>query len=73
MKEYIITKEQLDGIKSIMDKIAYVNDSISELCANEHSDINYGFELGKIYSTISSSRVEMLMLDDEIRNQEHNK
>lgn len=47
---YEITDDQLDQLKYIRDQIDFHLDNIKELCTCERPDINYGFELGKMYS-----------------------
>ena len=44
-------------------------DWIQSLCSTEKADINYGFELGKMFNYLRDNYVEGLSLCQEIKNQ----
>ena len=67
---YKITKEQLRIIEHNVQMIAMERESINELCKQERADINYGFELGKIYSNMGNMHTDLLFMASEIRNEE---
>lgn len=72
MKEkYFITEEQLKDLNHFYRMFQVHADEIEELCKNEKYDISYGFQLGKIHSSIRDHFIEMMSLVNEIELQEN--
>jgi hypothetical protein len=69
MKNYLITQEQLEQIEHYKRMFELNAELIQELCHNEKDDIVYGFELGKMHSHLRQCFIDMMELEDEIRNQ----
>jgi hypothetical protein len=67
---YYITKEQIRFIEHYQQMFDRVAKNIRELCSEEHSEIEWGFELGKIHSTLGDQYLSMLSTVTSIKNQE---
>lgn len=69
MKEYYITKKQLDSIEHYKNMFKFEANNVKELCSEERFDIVYGFELGKIYNHLIDCFTNMMTLESEISEQ----
>ena len=69
--KYVITKEQLDFIDYIKDMLNVNAETIKKLCNEEKSDIQYGFELGNVYSHLMANFKDMMLLIDDIKYKEN--
>lgn len=67
---YKITKEQLDTLERIREVLMYDRDNINKLCTSQRDEIVYGFELGKLYSSISRVHLELIEITSDISDQE---
>ena len=68
-QQYYITKEQLGLIGHYKSMFEFSAENIKELCKGEKDDIVYGFELGKLHYNLRDWFVEMIDLENEIKNQ----
>lgn len=69
-QKYLITQEQLEQIEHYKRMFDLNADLVRDLCNSEKHDIVYGFELGKMHSHLRNCFMEMMTLENEIRNQE---
>ena len=67
-RTYLITQEQLEQIEHYKRMFELNADLIKDLCNSEKDDIVYGFELGKMHSHLRDCFIEMMDLENEIRN-----
>lgn len=72
-KVYYITKEQFESISHYKRMFELNAENIKELCDSEKDDIVYGYHLGQIQYHLRDCFVEMMELEDEIRNQKADK
>lgn len=70
-RTYIITQEQLEQIEHYKRMFELNANLVRDLCDSEKDDIVYGFELGKMHSHLRDCFIEMMELEDQIRNQEN--
>lgn len=68
-KKYIITQEQLEIIEHYKLMFQLEAEKIKELCFSEKDDIVYGFELGKTYFNLMDCFMNMMILEEEIKQQ----
>lgn len=68
--KYYITQEQLESIEHLKRMFELNADRVQELCNSEKDDIVYGFELGGMHSHLRDCFVNMMQLEDQIRQQE---
>lgn len=68
-KKYFITQEQLENIEHYKRMFELNADYIKDLCNGEKDDIVYGFELGRMHSHLRDCFMNMMDLENEIRNQ----
>jgi hypothetical protein len=67
--KYIITQEQLDTIEHYKRMFELEAENIYRLCSSEKDDVVYGFELGKTYTHLRDCFMNMMNLQDEIKDQ----
>ena len=67
MKTYLITQEQLDKIEHYTRMFEHNADLIQNLCSDEKDDIVYGFTLGEIHSHLRKCFIDMIELEQEIK------
>jgi hypothetical protein len=67
--KYYITNRQLRDLNHYQEMFDKVSQEIKELCSNEKSDMEYGFELGKMYHTLCDQHLYMLSLITDIQYQ----
>lgn len=67
-KRYVVTHEQLRNLEHFQNMFDRISMEIRELCESEKSDIEYGFELGRIYSNSRSHYLEMMSVVNDIHN-----
>ena len=68
-KNYMVTHEQLKNLEHFQDMFDYTSGQIKELCGSEKSDIECGFELGRIHSNLRSQYIDMMSLVTDIQKQ----
>jgi hypothetical protein len=68
-KEYHITHEQLRDLGHYEWMFDSTSEQVKELCNQERSDIEYGFELGRLHSTLRTQYLNMMSLLNTIRKQ----
>jgi hypothetical protein len=68
-RKYLITQEQLEQIEHYKRMFELNANLVRDVCNSEKDDIVYGFELGKMYSHLRDCFMEMMELENEIRNQ----
>ena len=68
-KKYIITQEQFEQIGHYKRMFELNAQCISDLCNCEKDDIVYGFELGKMHTHLKDCYIEMMELENEIKEQ----
>ena len=69
-KIFEITEEQLDTLIQCRSMLSINSEEIEELCNSKKDNIVYGFELGKIYSSLRDSFFNIDKFIDLIKNQE---
>ena len=69
MKKYIITQDQLESIEHFKRMFEYQAETVKDLCNEERDDVVYGFELGKMYSSLRQFFIEMMELESDIKKQ----
>ena len=67
--KHFITHEQLRDLRHYERMFANTAESIKELSTGENNDMQQGFELGKLHSTLRMQSLNMLSLLGEITNQ----
>ena len=67
--KHFITHEQLRDLRHYERMFANTAESIKELSIGENNDMQQGFELGKLHSTLRMQSLNMLSLLGEITNQ----
>ena len=67
--KHFITHEQLRDLRHYERMFANTAESIKELSVGENNDMQQGFELGKLHSTLRMQSLNMLSLLGEITNQ----
>jgi hypothetical protein len=68
--KYYVTKEQLRFFEHYQNMFDRTAKNIRELCSTETSNMEFGFELGKIYSSLGDQYLSMLSTVTSIKNQE---
>lgn len=68
MKKYTITEEQFDEIEHYRRMFELNAERIKTLCSEERDDVVYGFELGQIHSHLRECFMNMMELEEEIKN-----
>ena len=68
-EKYYITQHQLETIEHYKRMFELNAETIQQLCDSEKDDVVYGFELGKIHSHLRDCFVNMIELEDEIKQQ----
>ena len=66
---YFITPEQLEQLSHYWRMFYQTAERVETICSEENAAINTGFELGKLYMTLSTLGSELSELDDAIRKQ----
>ena len=66
---HYVTHEQLRDLRHYERMFANTAESIKELSTGENNDMQQGFELGKLHSTLRMQSLNMLSLLGEITNQ----
>ena len=64
--KHFITYEQLRDLRHYERMFAHTAESIKELSIGENNDMQQGFELGKLHSTLRMQSLNMLSLLGEI-------
>lgn len=64
-KTYILTSEQLESLDHFQYLLSVYASQVEKLCLSE--DVNIGFELGKLYSSLRSSFISFRDLNSDIR------
>ena len=64
--DYYIKQKHLDKLKHCLKLISYSGDSLKELCAEERSDIVYGFEIGNVTSMLNNCKIMIMSLEEDI-------
>lgn len=67
--EYKITEKQLGDFEHIQSLVNDNAETLRTLCKQERSDIEYGFELGNMYSHFKKLYIEMDNLISDIYQQ----
>jgi len=67
--KHFITHEQLRDLRHYERMFANTAETIKELSTGENNDMQQGFELGKLHSTLRMQSLNMLSLLGEITNQ----
>lgn len=67
--KHFITHEQLRDLRHYERMFANAAETIKELSIGENNDMQQGFELGKLHSTLRMQSLNMLSLLGEITNQ----
>ncbi len=67
--KHFITHEQLRDLRHYERMFANTAETIKELSSGENNDMQQGFELGKLHSTLRIQSLNMLSLLGEITNQ----
>ncbi len=67
--KHFITHEQLRDLRHYERMFANTAETIKELSVGENNDMQQGFELGKLHSTLRMQSLNMLSLLGEITNQ----
>ena len=67
--KHFITHGQLRDLRHYERMFANTAESIKELSTGENNDMQQGFELGKLHSTLRMQSLNMLSLLGEITNQ----
>lgn len=57
--EYKITEQQIEDFQHIQTMVNDNAENLRSLCNQERSDIEYGFELGNMYSHFKKLYIEM--------------
>jgi hypothetical protein len=68
-QKYLISQEQLEQIEHYKRMFELNADLVRDLCNSEKDDVVYGFELGKMHTHLRNCFIEMMDLENEIRNQ----
>ena len=64
-----ITKEQVRELEHYKEMFNSTSEQIEKLCSEEKSDVEYGFEMGRIYANMRSQYLHMYSLMSTIKNQ----
>ena len=48
-------------------RLTYMRDEIKQICSKESSDINIGFDLGKLYNNLTNIQIEFWEILDNIK------
>ena len=68
--KYYITKEQLRFIDHFERMFDSISTDVKQLCIEEKSDVQIGFELGRIYANLRDQHLAAVGITSAIRNQE---
>lgn len=66
---YYITKEQLRFIDHFERMFDSISVDVKQLCTEEKSDVELGFELGRIYANLRDQHLHFVGITSDIRNQ----
>ena len=69
MKTYTLTQDQLDDLEHFKHMFEHNAELLRGICSSEKDDIVYGFELGRMYSSLESNFLEMSKLMYSIKEQ----
>ena len=64
-----ITKEQVRELEHYKEMFNSASEQIKEMCSEERSDVEYGFEMGKMYANLRGQYLSMYSLMSTIKNQ----
>jgi len=64
--KYYITREQLRFLDHYQNMFNNVADRVEGLSVGENTDMQQGFELGKLYATLRDQHLSMLSLTTDI-------
>ncbi len=67
--KYYVTHEQLRDLRHYETMFDRISDEVKALSVGETTDMQHGFELGKLHSTLRTQYLNMLSLLGEITNQ----
>lgn len=67
--KYYITKEQLRFIDHFERMFDSISVDVKQLCTEEKSDVEIGFELGRIYANLRDQHLHCVGITSDIRNQ----
>ncbi len=67
MEKYTISKKQLETLKHYTRMFQVSAEEIDGLCKKDLSELEIGFELGKLHNLLSNCQIEMMLLEDEIK------
>ena len=68
-KNYYITQEQFETIEHYKRMFELNAENVQRLCDSGKDDIVYGFELGKMHAHLRDCFINMMKLEDEIKEQ----
>jgi hypothetical protein len=68
--KYYITKEQLRFIDHFERMFDSISTDVKQLCIEEKSDVQIGFELGRIYANLRDQHIAAVSITSAIRSQE---
>ena len=68
--KYYITKEQLRFIDHFERMFDRISEDVKQLCTEEKSDVEIGFELGRIYANLRDQHLAAVGITSAIRSQE---
>lgn len=68
--KYYITKEQLRFIDHFERMFDSISTDVKQLCIEEKSDVQIGFELGRIYANLRDQHLAAVGITSAIRSQE---
>lgn len=68
--KYYITKEQLRFIDHFERMFDSISTDVKQLCIEEKSDVQIGFELGRIYANLRDQHIAAVGITSAIRSQE---
>ena len=74
-KTYTVTSEQLEQLDHLKYLLSVYASDIEKLCVleDDSTDLNIGFELGKLYSSLRKSFMNSQELNSEIRSNKQEK
>ena len=63
---YQLNEEQLKELDNICNFIMYLKDKITNLCSEEKSDIEIGYELGYLNKQVSENHIKLINIIENI-------
>lgn len=63
---YQLNEEQLKELDNICNFIMYLKDKIANVCSEERSDIEIGYELGYLNKEVSKNHIKLINIIENI-------